>query len=191
MRARLALTFVGLSLLSPGCELFYLAGNDLTHEVEQRTDDLLSCLHYRELAKEAWNDVQKANPDVVFSVHYIQGFKDAYADYLNFGGSADPPPLPPRRYRKVTNQTPEGRQAIENWFAGFRHGAKAAQDSGYRQLVTVPTTVPESGIVVPDPSMAVVGPVPLISPSAPSRAPTQELLPPPRQLPASDDKVTR
>jgi hypothetical protein len=32
--------------------------------------------------------------------------------------------------------------AIDRWFAGYRHGAALAQESGYRQLVQVPASAP-------------------------------------------------
>jgi hypothetical protein len=77
----------------------------------------------------------------VYSVHFARGFKDGYADYLYAGGTGDPPVAPPWRYRKVTYETPQGVQAVEDWFAGFRQGAYAAYTTGYRQFVVVPAAV--------------------------------------------------
>jgi hypothetical protein len=188
MRAKAALYLVGVSLLSPGCELAYLAGRDLAYEVSRNTDNLVSCIHYRELAKEAWNECQAANPEATYSVHYVQGFKDGYVDLLTFGGSGEPPILPPRRYWKVTYQTPEGNQAIQDWFAGFRQGAAAARASGNRQLITVPTSQGVPGGVPPPLAGLPLGPMPqegIQAPApSPSPRPMDELLPPPRQLPA-------
>jgi len=94
------------------------------------------------LAVAAWKSVVEKCSDHVYSRDYAQGFEEGYADYLFAGGIGAPPPLPPRRYWRASYQTPEGRQATTDWFAGFHHGAQEAQQSGYRQLIIVPASVP-------------------------------------------------
>jgi hypothetical protein len=63
------------------------------------------------------------------------GFEDGFVDYVIYGGNGTPP-LPPRRYWK--SNRPNGYQAIQDWYNGFRHGAAVAQASGYRECVTIP-----------------------------------------------------
>jgi hypothetical protein len=75
----------------------------------------------------------------VSSKDYAEGFKDGFIDYLQFGGSGQPPYAPPKRYWGPNYRTPEGYRAIEDWFAGFRHGVTAAKESGYRPWVTLPS----------------------------------------------------
>ena len=60
---------------------------------------------------------------------------------VDFGGCGEPPPVPPRRYWKNAYQTPQGHQAIQDWFAGFRNGASDAEASGWRHFATVPSSV--------------------------------------------------
>jgi hypothetical protein len=52
------------------------------------------------------------------------------------------PPVPPERYRRKRYMTPEGCAAVEDWFAGFRHGAATAMASGLRNLVVIPVQCP-------------------------------------------------
>src|SRR5256885_13183468 len=40
-----------------------------------------------------------------------------------------PPPLPPRSYWKTQYESPEGREAVRDWFAGFRFGVAADRKS--------------------------------------------------------------
>jgi hypothetical protein len=77
-----------------------------------------------------------------YSRDYARGFLKGFEDYVYAGGNGLPPPVPPPRYWGIYYQTPEGHQAIEDWFAGFRHGTEAARDSGYREQVLVPLSRP-------------------------------------------------
>jgi hypothetical protein len=78
----------------------------------------------------AWREVERGSPDRHFSVDYKAGFKAGYVDYLDAGGSGEPPGVPPYRYRLSCYQNPAGQQAIRDWYTGFRHGADVARSSG-------------------------------------------------------------
>ena len=117
----------------------------------------------------------KANPDHPYSVDYRRGFVDGFADYLYAGGSGEPPVVPPWRYRKASYETPEGYAAIEDWFAGFRHGANVALASGLRNLVVLPVALPDQPLFW--------GEATPITPANP-----EENLPPPRVVPPTPGK---
>lgn len=95
----------------------------------------------RELACQAWACVVQADPSVCSAVDYMEGFVDGYADYLNLGGTGAAPPIPPRRYWNVDYRSPGGADAVQQWYAGFEHGAAEAKQSGYRELAVVPSSV--------------------------------------------------
>src|SRR5438034_764095 len=97
-------------------------------------DAVQSWVHDRRLAEAAWKEIVTENPEPSPSADYASGFKDGFADYLFEGGTGAPPPLPPRHYWNEKYRTQEGQQAIEDWFAGYHHGAAAAQTSGLRQV---------------------------------------------------------
>jgi hypothetical protein len=109
-----------------------------------------------------------------YSPDYAMGFKDGFADYLYAGGTGEPPPLPPRYYWKMRYETPDGHQAMEDWFAGFRHGAGVARASGYREWVTIASSVP--------PDARGARPPALLLPDSTPAAPAGTMLPPPRQF---------
>ncbi|MFO0814633.1 MAG: hypothetical protein U0796_15535 [Gemmatales bacterium] len=99
------------------------------------------------LADEAWEEICARDGDV-YSRHYRRGFHEGFRDYLNMGGTGDPPTLPPRSYWRIYYQTPEGHDAIQDWFEGFRHGTSVAKASGVRGYVTVPlSSLPPSETV--------------------------------------------
>ncbi len=123
-------------LASPGCSLFVTAARDLTYEAKLRVQECFEEHRNTRLAREAF---AQACPGRAASPDYASGFKTGYADYLRAGGTGLPPPLPPRHYWGYRYQTAEGHQAIDQWYAGFRDGAGAAQASGYRQFMVVPT----------------------------------------------------
>jgi hypothetical protein len=140
-------------------------------------------------AKEAWREAQAACPDQSYSRDYACGFKAGFRDYLDAGGSGDPPAVPPFRYRLSDYDSPGGHQAVEDWYAGFRHGSTAARASGFRELNLVPLSAPPVDAVAHEQNRIApgAGPVGLsFNPSAPPGIglPPSEVgpdqLPPPR-----------
>lgn len=127
--------------LGSGFEICRYASRNLYEAPVDARDDCLERMRYRHLGEAAWEQVCAENPGQ-YSVHYGRGFVDGFADFVYAGGTGEPPAVPPWRYRKAVYETPEGVQAVEDWFAGFRHGAAAAQASGLRSLVIVPVSVP-------------------------------------------------
>lgn len=116
-------SFMQTMILEPGQFAEYL---------EEKSD----CMRYCRMAEEVYNDGPRNG-----SVDYAQGFKDGFVDFVMAGGTVTPPLLPPRRYWRYDYQTPEGQRAAHDWFAGFEAGAVSARDGGYRDLVTIPSTV--------------------------------------------------
>jgi hypothetical protein len=93
-------------------------------------------------ARDAWRAAQAECPGQKFSRDYACGFKAGFRDYLDAGGSGQPPAVPPFRYWLAGYDSPGGHQAIEDWYNGFRHGAAAARGSGLRELNVIPLSAP-------------------------------------------------
>ena len=110
-------------------------------QYQETADELLVSARNHLLAKSAWNDYEKLSGEEGFTKHYANGFKQGFAEYLD-GGSGEPPIIPPRTYWKVFYQTPEGHHDVEDWFAGYRMGVIAAEQSGRREWLTIPTSLP-------------------------------------------------
>jgi hypothetical protein len=141
MRRRLCFILLGLSWLVSGCSLVTDATCLTIFSVRQTAEDFSEGVRNRKWAELAWEDARRADLHHAYSEDYANGFKDGFAHYLYRGGHGEPPPLPPLHYRKVRYQTPQGYKAIEDWFAGFRHGADAARQSGYRYWITGPSAL--------------------------------------------------
>ena len=138
MRRRYSVVLVALSILSPGCNLVGDGIRTTCACFEDAVEDVREYHRDLKLADEVWNNVCACKPGQSYSADYARGFRDGFVDYLYRGGNGDPPCLPPHRYRHFRYQTPEGYQAIEDWFAGYRHGATAAKETNYRRWVTGP-----------------------------------------------------
>ncbi|MDY3552158.1 hypothetical protein R5W24_001238 [Gemmata sp. JC717] len=136
-------------------------------------------------AKDAWEQVCGSS-GWRHSGPYGHGFREGFVDYVEAGGTGEPPYLPPFRYRLTKYRTPEGIRAVEEWYAGFRHGAAVARGSGLRELNCIPLPGPAIPIDTRGSALA----TPLAPPAVIAAPPTStgpdlkpEPLPVPRQVP--------
>jgi hypothetical protein len=160
---------------SAGCsEFLHLAMLNLVETPIQSFDECRMAWRNRRRADEAWALIRGAG-EHEYSSDYAAGFKAGYADYLDNGGNGDPPAVPPFRYRSVKYQSPEGVEAINGWYAGWKHGALMAKASGQREVEVIPLSAPPINAVGRD-----YGP-PIELPPLPP--PVGEPLPPPHPLP--------
>src|SRR4051794_24627845 len=203
MRWRLTLSLIGVCSLCSGCSLVGQAVHDVAFGVSLRTSDVLECARNRKVAREVFAEIRKAHPAQGYSEDYARGFEDGFAEYLFNGRTGGPPPLPPPCYLDLSYETPAGYHAVQDWFAGFRHGVAEAQGSGYRRLITLPSSRPGVGLApypysrpeympepVPDPLLAQPGAVKAV-PNSSEGPPT---LPSPRKetgMPDAADAVPR
>jgi len=138
MRCAFASMLFGLSILSSGCALLEDATRNTFAAMRTPIAEHREAARNRRWAEEAWGGVCTTGS---YSLDYAQGFKDGYAEYLFRGGDGEPPLVAPPRYRRLTDQTPAGFAAIQDWFHGYRHGAAIARDSGVRQWITGPSAL--------------------------------------------------
>ena len=139
---------LGLCVLVSGCRLYHNAWRTTISEPIQYSRgayDKWANRHFRGLAACALDEatsLARAELDNYncepFSADYQLGFIDGFVDFLEAGGTGNPPPMPPRRYWKPKYQNPAGYQCTQDWFLGFQHGTGAARASNYRSFVTVP-----------------------------------------------------
>jgi hypothetical protein len=125
-----------------GCSWFpYFVGNIVGTPVEAVE---CCCLHMQawKLANRAWQEVSDQQPNQAFSAAYAHGFRHGFSDSVERNGIPEPPATPPCWYRYPALRTPEQQQKIEDWYAGFRHGAQVAQEQRWREGVIVPIARP-------------------------------------------------
>ncbi|HEX5270349.1 MAG TPA: hypothetical protein VFW33_07680 [Gemmataceae bacterium] len=194
MRVASALCAIALALAGGGCSLVAQGTSTAVYRTRSWLDDCAERRRDRHWAEAAWKVVRRDGPAANYSADYAEGFKDGFVQYLYEGGTGEPPALPPRSYRALAYQTPQGYQAIEDWFAGYRHGAAVAEQHGYRNWVTGP-----SSLRAPDgpgaPALPVAAPLPAAAPPAgEARLGTarvvrarQPILPPPAPPPIGEE----
>ncbi|MCI0684018.1 MAG: hypothetical protein L0Y71_18065, partial [Gemmataceae bacterium] len=118
-----------LATTQSGCFFAYALHNLYQAPADCLDEHVLHCRLDKE-AKKAWAAVHAQEPG--FSADYAAGFRAGFVDYLEYNSLGEPPAAPPYRYRRLCNLSPRKVQAIDDWNAGFRHGASAAHDSGLR-----------------------------------------------------------
>ncbi len=138
MRFTLVLALVGSSFLCAGCALIEDTGRNFALVTGRCIEEARERHRDRRWAEEAWAQVSQENPR---STDYAKGFKEGFTDYLYAGGNGDPPIMAPPCYRRLRYQTQEGYLAVQQWFAGYRHGAAEAQARGLREFVVGPSAL--------------------------------------------------
>ncbi|MFL5328017.1 MAG: hypothetical protein ACJ8C4_03825 [Gemmataceae bacterium] len=140
--------------------------------------------HHRHLqmGREAFAEMAMAYPDYEYSCDYRRGFVDGFADYLDFGGIGEAPPVPPPSYRSARYETPEGLAMMEDWTIGFRHGACTAKASGLRGLGVIPVY---KGPTYGAPYIE----TPMAQRTRPSTGESEETKPPPPPVPLPGPQV--
>jgi hypothetical protein len=153
-----------------------LAARNLTQQPINRCDQRNFVKYVRQRADEAWAAICRESGNA-YSIHYAEGFREGFIDYVEAGGSGEPPYLPPLRYRLTKARSPEGIAAVEDWYSGFRHGASIARGSGLRELNYIPLPGPPipNDVRAPEP----------LTPTVPAQLmqqPQPDGLPPPRPV---------
>jgi hypothetical protein len=188
------------SLAWAGCLAPALAGCGTTHTAHDLTGNLLAAHAQRGIehdlrrdAREAWRCVRRDHPRRAFTAEFHDGFLDGFVDYLDRGGCAQPPAVPPLKYvRNKKYFTPEGHCLVQDYYLGFKYGADVALATGRRQFLTVPVLLAEQGADCqpgPNPFTSSVAPVvPFVTaPGSPTQVRPMPL-PAPRPVSPSDAK---
>jgi hypothetical protein len=182
MRPSCALWLLGLSMAGSGCALVEDSSRNLFVAVSTPIEVHREKARNEKWAEAAWQTAVMRDGPQTHTEHYARGFKDGFAEYLFRGGDGEPPLVAPLRYRQIGYQNPQGYQDIQDWFAGYRHGATAARDSGARKWITSP-----SGLQTELPA-APTHEIPFVVPNhLPPEHNDVMPLPLPRELPKKDD----
>lgn len=122
----LAIILLGLAI-APGCSPFRGLRQNLAYN--DSMNDFVMGWRNSAWARQAWNERKGMYVNEPQFVSFGQGFRDGYADVAG-GANGCVPPLPPRSFWTWKYQTGEGQAKVAAWFAGYPHGAKAAQEDG-------------------------------------------------------------
>jgi hypothetical protein len=169
------LATVVLSVLSSGCGTFFgIAARNIVHAPLDAASNCSRHVRLCHQAHDAFRDLCRTHPEQEFSADYAHGFEKGFIHDAEGGGNGEPPPNPPPCYQHARFDNPAGRQALEDYYAGFRHGAAVARESGVRDFIVVPPGQAPAPATDPDQRLRTNQPFP---------APSEPLLPPPQPVP--------
>ena len=139
---------IGLAgLVAPalaGCHVCGPAAHDRLTEKLTVSGEAALTHELRQDAKVAWREVRTQFPRRMFSPEFRDGFLDGYTDYLDRGGGATLPAVPPAYLtRNKKYYSPEGQARLKDYFRGFQYGMDVAVATGCRQFLTVPVVLAE------------------------------------------------
>lgn len=138
MRWNAVLIVIGMNITSSGCGIIeYTAINSVALPA-RCVNQCRAKYREREAADHAWKQIEHACPEGQYSADYAKGFKRGFAQYLDANGDGQPPGAPPLCYRCLDGETPAGNQAVRDWYAGYSHGMRVAQETGIRSWIIVP-----------------------------------------------------
>lgn len=132
-----------------GCHLATNIARNAYNEPAEIHDEYSVVRQLRREGKAAFAEVNRQYPRRSFSHDFECGFVDGYLDYLDSGGKAEIPAMPPLHYRRAKYLNPEGHAQIRDYFLGFKYGMDVAIATGCRPFYTVPILVAEPGELPP------------------------------------------
>lgn len=141
MKWQLFIASAALCYSSSGCFWKYAAINSVV-PVWSNFEECQERLYHRKMAQLLLEEGRKGCGENKASKDYDKGFIRGFVDYLDADGNGEPPVAPPYHYRARCYETPEGHQAIQDWYAGFRDGTAMAIQSGIRRWTQVPLAIP-------------------------------------------------
>jgi hypothetical protein len=148
MRLKFALLLGGLVPLA-GCHLSRNVARNVYNEPAEIRDEVSVEKQLRKEARAAFAEVKRQYARRAFGDDFQDGFIDGYSDYLDNGGKAEMPAVPPLRYRRARFLNPEGHARIRDYFLGFKYGMDVAIATGCRPFFTYPVLMPEPAELPP------------------------------------------
>ena len=136
--------FLSCTLGTGCCSTGYLALRTLVTEPYHfcfKVDRLRSMSIYRELAEQEWARVLESCGEAPLTPDYHAGFEEGFVQYVYAGGTGEAPPVPPREFWNVALRAENGKQRVNDWFEGYRHGSQVAAEGGYRYFGTVQSSI--------------------------------------------------
>lgn len=117
-----------------GCTVFQGIENNLIYN--DSMNDLVMGWRNSVWARQAWHERKNQFVGENQFYDFGQGFRAGY-EAVASGGNGCPPGIAPRGYWNWKYQSPEGQAKVAAWFAGYPHGARAADEDGaglYQQI---------------------------------------------------------
>ncbi len=125
--ACIAVLIATLTVSSTGCTVFDSVGNSFKYN--SVWNDAATSMRHRSLSSKSWHKRKHLHCNESCLDDFCAGYRQAYEDVAN-GGTGCTPNFPPREYWGWQHQSAEGQKKVSAWFAGYPHGARAAEEDG-------------------------------------------------------------
>jgi hypothetical protein len=172
MRYRNLLFTFGLTALA-GCHVTKNIAHNVHNEPSMYWDGEHVVKELRKEARAAFCEVKRQYPRRTFGDDFHDGFIDGYSDYLDKGGKAEMPAMPPNHYRRAKFLNPEGHARIKDYFLGFKYGMDVAIATGCRPFYTTPILMTDPK-ELPNLDITVLPPPPDVNAPMPTPGPIQQ-----------------
>jgi len=112
---------------SPGCTA--MTGINNLFRYNNEWNEYMMGSRAQSLAMKSWHSQKHCFVDQKYTKEFRRGYLAGYLSVAN-GGDGCTPAFPPREYWHWRYQSAEGQARVAAWFAGFPHGAQAADQEG-------------------------------------------------------------
>lgn len=130
-----AMILGSIFLFAPGCSIL---GNGYNAIARSGTwDDTMITLRNRSFSAKAWHRRKHRFCRERYVKDFCAGFRAGYEEVAS-GSDGCTPAFPPNSYRGWQHQSAEGQAKTQAWFAGYPHGARAAEEDGVVHWNQVP-----------------------------------------------------
>ena len=178
-----------------GCNIYYYAARNIINEPITLAEQLCRTHNLRSEARDAWYEVREQYSRCLFTAEFQDGFVEGFSDYLDRGGYAQPPAVPPKKYTRNKYLTAACQPLVQDYFLGFQYGVEVALATGQRKTLVVPVLLPTRtqasptfNVVRPPAAAAAGEPLPPPQPAVP--VPTAVPVPADVRAPAAGPRLT-
>lgn len=116
-----------------------LTGLQNTVHYNRTWDDFVAGYRNSAWSAKAWHRRKQQFACEKYLVDFSKGFRAGYESVAD-GGNGCTPAFPPSEYLSWRYQSAEGQAKVSAWFAGFPHGARAAEEDGVGNWTQIQTS---------------------------------------------------
>lgn len=110
-----------------GCTLFDNIGQSFKYN--SVWNDAAIKMRHRSMSSKSWHKRKHNHCNEGCLDDFCAGYRQGFEDVAG-GGTGCTPNFPPRDYWGWQHQSAEGQKKVSAWFAGYPHGARAAEEEG-------------------------------------------------------------
>jgi hypothetical protein len=112
---------------STGCTMFQNISHSLSYS--EAWNEAVNTHRFRNYSSRSWHMNKNRFCNEAALSDFADGYRQGYEDVAK-GGNGCTPNFPPRKYWNWQYQSPYGQKQVAAWFAGYPHGARAAEEEG-------------------------------------------------------------